>query len=230
MTASSICLAPFHVLDPNVSWHSKKVNDAFRSSSTLILEAPALDTPPEEIQATVMKYARNPAGIGLSSLMSEEGNQLLIAALRTLGLSKEQALQTKLSFEGFRPWFVGLQIAAMQMQADGFNPNTGVDAVLHTAATKSKMKLGYLETLDQQFAILSGMAIENEVEMLIETLSSMDTNSQMLRDMINNWMAGKPELVGTAMQAAMERSRSLRGTSDQPQPRLGSSDCQFDGR
>lgn len=192
-----------HVLDPKVSWHSKKVNDAFRSSSTLILEAPALDTPPQEIQSTVMKYALNAPDTGLSTLLDSEGNQLLLDALAKLGMSKDQALQTKLSFEGLRPWFVGLQIAAMQMQADGFDTKAGVEAVLHSAAKRADMKLAYLETLDQQFALLSGLAMESEVKMLLETLRQIDTQSQMLKDMINHWLAGKPELVGSAMQAAM---------------------------
>jgi uncharacterized protein YbaP (TraB family) len=192
-----------HVLDPKLSWHSKKVDSAFRSSSTLIMEAPAHDTPPSEVQATVMKYAQNPPGTGLSKLLGSEGNQLLLQTLGKLGMSEQQALQTKLSFEGLRPWFVGLQIAMMQMQRDGYDPNSGVEAILYNAAKRADMKMSYLETLDQQFAMLSGLGMEAEIKMLKETMRDIDLQDKMLSDMIQYWMNGMPDGVAQIIQASM---------------------------
>lgn len=193
-----------HMLDPNLSWHSAKVNTAFNEASTLILEAPVLDTPPEEMQRIVMKHAMNAAGTGLSGLLSETGNRRLIEVLTSLNMSEEQAVATKQSFEPLRPWIVGLQLAAMQAQQQGADPSAGVDSVLEEAAKRAGKSLKYLESVEQQIQFFAGLSQEKETRMLEESLSQMLEDPDLLNAMVRDWIKGDAASVGRTLQDALD--------------------------
>lgn len=193
-----------HMLDPNLSWHSAKVNSAFNEAETLILEAPVLDTPPEEMQRIVMKHAMNPAGTGLSSLLSEAGNRRLIEVLTSFNMSEAQAVATKQSFEPLRPWIVGLQLAAMQAQHQGADPSAGVDSILEDAAKRAGKSLKYLESVEQQIQVFAGLSQAKETQMLEESLSQMLEDPDLLNAMVRDWIKGDAASVGHTLQEALD--------------------------
>ena len=193
-----------HMLDPNLSWHSAKVNNAFNAAGTLILEAPVLDTPPEEMQRIVMKHAMNAAGTGLSGLLSEDGNRKLIEVLVSFNMSEADALATKEGFEPLRPWIVGLQLAAMQAQQQGADPSAGVDSVLEEAAKRAGKSLKYLESVEQQIEFFAGLSQAKETQMLEESLTQMLEEPDLLNAMVRDWIKGDAASVGHTLQAALD--------------------------
>lgn len=192
-----------HMLDPNLSWHSAKVNDAFNAAGTLILEAPVLDTPPEEMQRIVMKHAMNAAGTTLSGLLSETANTKLVDVLKSFNMTEEQALATKNSFEPLRPWIVGLQLAAMQAQQQGADPSAGVDSVLEDAAKRAGKSLKYLESVEEQIGFFAGLSQAKEIQMLEESLHQMLEDPDLLNSMVRDWVKGDATSVGETLQEAL---------------------------
>ena len=193
-----------HMLDPNLSWHSAKVNDAFNEAGTLILEAPVLDTPPEEMQRIVMKHAMNAAGTSLGGLLSETSNKKLIEVLMSFNMSAEQAAATKQSFEPLRPWIVGLQLAAMQAQQQGADPSAGVDSVLEEAAKRAGKSLKYFESVEQQISFFAGLSQAKETQMLEESLDQMLEDPDLLNAMVRDWIQGDAASVGHTLQEALD--------------------------
>ena len=193
-----------HILDPNLSWHSHIVNEAFNKAETLVLEAPVLETPPAEIQQLVMKYAMNPAGTTLSSLLSEESNQKLIEVLKSFGLSEVQAVDTKRQFEPLRPWFVGLQLASMQAQSRGADPKAGVESILTEAAKDANKPISFLETVEQQLLFFAKLSQEKASQMLEESLVQMLEQPDLLDTLVQDWIVGDADKVGKTLQDALD--------------------------
>lgn len=192
-----------HILDPNLSWHSQKVNDAFNAADILILEAPVLETPPVELQQIVLRYARNQAGVTLSSLLSPEGNAKLIETIVSFGIPEAQAQAMKQQFDPLRPWFVYLQLAAMQAQAMGADPAAGVETVLTEAAKGAGKNMQYLETVEQQFRFFADLTQEEETKMLEEALVQALEQPDLLNILVQDWLKGNADQVGETMQAAL---------------------------
>jgi len=193
-----------HILDPNMSWHSEAVNAAFMEAGTLILEAPVLDTPPAEMQRIVMQHALNPAGTTLSKLLSETGNKKLIEVLVSLGIPEAQAIATKQQFEPLRPWLVGIQLAAMQAQQQGGDPSAGVDTVLEKAAKDAGKSMQYFETVEQQISFFADLSQEKETQMLEESLVQLLEEPDMLKKIVNDWLAGNASSVGDTLKSALD--------------------------
>jgi len=193
-----------HMLDPNLSWHSAKVNNAFDKAETLILEAPVLDTPPQEMQRIVSMHALNPNGTTLSSLLSDVSNKKLVEVLMSFGMPEAQAVATKQQFEPLRPWIVGLQLAAMQAQQQGADPDAGVDTVLAQAAKSAGKSMQYFETVEQQIRFFASLSQEKETLMLEESLGQFLEEPDMLKKMVDNWVAGNADKVGETLQSALD--------------------------
>lgn len=193
-----------HILDPNVSWHSEKVSTAFNEAEFLMLEAPVLETPPETMQQIVMKYARNPSGVTLSSLLSQAGNKKIIEALVSFGVPENQALAMRQQFEPLRPWIVGLQLGNMQMQSRGADPSAGVETILTEAAKDAGKQLRFLETVEAQIRVFADLSSETETRMLEESLAQMLETPDLLDGLVHDWRKGKAEEVGEALQAALQ--------------------------
>lgn len=192
-----------HILDPSLSWHSEKVNAAFNQAKTLVLEAPVLDTPPADVQKIVMKYALNPAGVSLSSQLSDTANKQLINVLISFGNSPERAKAMVQQFEPLRPWFVGMQLAAMQAQYQGADPKAGVENILTEAAKSQKMSIEFLESVDQQFRFFHDLPENKAVQMLEESLDQLLNQPELMKTLVYDWRAGNVEKVGETMQASL---------------------------
>lgn len=174
-----------HILNPELDWKSAQMKAAFRAAETVIFEAPADTSNPEATQALIAKYGLNPPGTTLSSLLSDASNQQLAAVLAQYGMEGAAG-----NFEPLRPWFVGIALAALQIQALGGDPNAGVERVLGAEAVRAGKTLGYFETDEQQMQILSGMSPKAEVFFLEEGLrQSIDEPDQILK-LVQAWRVG----------------------------------------
>lgn len=171
-----------HILNPDLDWRSKKVNDAFTDSATVIFEAPA---DPSSAKPLVLKYGLNQPGIALSSLLSNEANQQLASTLEQFGMKGNAA-----NFEPLRPWLVGLSLAALQIQAIGGDPDAGVERILSAEAFRSGKSIAYFETDEQQMQFLSGLSPKTEIFFLEEGLRQIDESPDQIQNLLAAWRAG----------------------------------------
>ncbi|MBV1889189.1 MAG: TraB/GumN family protein [Proteobacteria bacterium] len=193
-----------HVLNPEISWHSENVNAAFNEADILILEADVAGTASAEMQQMVMKFARNPAGVTLSSLLSKEGNTRFIQALISIGVPEKQAYVVKQQMEPLRPWLVGAQLANMQIQSRGADASSGVETILIEAAKDAKKPLQYFETIEQQIRVFADLSQEKETQMLEESLIQLLEQPDMLDTLVKDWLVGNAEEVGAMLQSAID--------------------------
>ncbi|WP_154813723.1 TraB/GumN family protein [Hellea balneolensis] len=180
-----------HLLKPSVTWRSPALDAALAEADTLVLEADVAS--PESaagLQRLVMEYGVFSDGQSLSGLLEDDDEAVVSAALQANGIPM-QAVDT------MKPWMVGLQLSMMQIMQAGYDPQSGVETVL-MADAKDK-KLAYLETAETQIKALGGAPLDEQVQGLMATLSSMELGEEYLDTLVAEWADGDVKGIGALM-------------------------------
>ena len=174
-----------HILNPEVRWRTPAIHNAFRASDSIVFEAPADTSDPAKTQALVFKYGLNPQGQKLTNLMSPESKQLLVDVLGKFNMAGAIS-----NFEPLRPWLVGVSLAGIQIQANGGDPNAGVERILQAEAQKLGKTILYLETDEQQLQIFANLSPEAELFFLEDGLKQMKEKPDQLDELVTYWQSG----------------------------------------
>lgn len=182
-----------HILRADVDWQTPEVMAAFESADTVYFEAPVND--PQQaagMMPLVQQYGLNAAGEPLSSMLSEEGNALLTRIAPQVGLSTAM-------LEPFRPWLASVTVTVQYISTQGYDPNSGVEAVLWPMANEAGKELAYFETLEEQLGFFGNLPRDIEVEMLEQTLEQMQDAPGMLDNLVTAWANGDQATIDALM-------------------------------
>ena len=173
-----------HLLRPELDWRSDEIDAAMNAADTLVFEA---DVSSPEAGAEMMKFVRNEGlvqdGGQLTNLLSDAETLELQAALDYVGLPLG-------AVQNMRPWFAAVNLSVMQMQKDGFDPNSGVEQVLIAEGKMAGKSFAYLETVDDQLGRLAGLPDDVQVDFLISSAESIDEGAAMLDALVDEWADG----------------------------------------
>ena len=182
-----------HLLKPEVTWRSPSLEDALSKADTLVLEAD-VSSPESQagMQKLVMEYGVFSDGQTLTGLLEEDDEALVSAALEAKNIPL-QAVDT------MKPWMVGLQLGMMQIMEAGYDPQSGVETILIADAAKGNKKLAYLETAETQIKTLGGAPIDEQIQGLMATLSTMELGEEYLDTLVAEWADGDVKGIGAMM-------------------------------
>lgn len=174
----------FHLLPDELNWRTDAVNTAFADADTVWFEADVLSPEAQaQMQSLIPQLGLNPQGVTLSSLLGDDTYAAFEAQTAELGIPAG-------NFEPVQPWLAGVTLGAMQLQSFGFNPATGVEAVLSAEANASGKQLDYFETAEGQVRILAGLPMETQVEWLRVSLADMSDLRGEADRMVTAWATG----------------------------------------
>ena len=170
-----------HVMKDGVPWLTPAIQQKFDSADSLWEELPDVDDTQAMMQAA-RKYFVNPANNMTDGLTPDE-------IVRLDGLLAPYGLSSR-GLMGLRKWAVGLVIMQKQIQALGYDAQTGVDVTLaHRARAMGKPIHGF-ETADQQMQFLVPKDDAEDIATLREAIDDADETPQLLGDMLTAWEAG----------------------------------------
>ena len=180
-----------HLLKPDVTWRSPALEDALNKADTLVLEAD-VSSPESQagLQKLVMEYGVFSDGQTLTGLLEDEDESVVSAALEANGIPM-QAVET------MKPWMVGLQLGMMQIMQAGYDPQSGVETLL--LADAGDKKLAYLETAETQIKTLGGAPLDEQVQGLMATLSTLELGEEYLDTLVAEWADGDVKGIGAMM-------------------------------
>jgi len=193
-----------HILKPGMDWHSAKLSNAFDKAETVYFEAPVEQ---ENIKPLVMKHGISPMN-PLSQQMTAEGKEHLAKAISAFGLPNNFSRQ----LDPMRPWLAAVTMAAIQVQASGGNPESGVDRVLSGRAKAMNKKLAYLESDEQQILFLANLSQAAQLYFLEDGLRLMLQDPNMIDTLIEAWRTGDVVSVDKIMLESMEGHDELYQT------------------
>ena len=185
-----------HVLRPETEWRSPAFDAAFAAADKLVLEA---DTTSPEVQqslaALIPKYSVFQDGQTLTGVLDDEDEPIVEAALASLNIPIA-------AMDTVKPWFVGLQMSVLQIVKAGYDPQSGLESVLTAEANEAGKSFGYLETAEDQFAVLAGGDLEDQIDGLVFASQTLEFGPKLLDGLVSEWadgdLAGLGEMVSNA--------------------------------
>jgi uncharacterized protein len=146
----------------------------------------------DEAAKTSITLARavDPKGRGLFELLGPDADRVRAKA--------EDAGVPLDTLAVFEPWFAGITVSVMALQAHGYDVEHGVEQVIEAAAAKGGKGGCGLETLDGQLGMLDGLPADLQAEILMQAIDEAADVDELIGPMLEAWRAGD--------QAGLEKS------------------------
>lgn len=173
-----------HVLRPETTWASPRVDAAFDSASTIWFE---ISNPDDQaaLMPLIQQHGLSPDRPLSSLLTAEEVAQLDVAA----GAIGGNAAQ----LDPMRPWLAALSLSVAPLVKAGYDPTSGVEMALMARAKAAGKPIDAFETVDKQVSILAGLPEDIQLAFLRETLKDFDEAVTLLDGMVEAWAKGDVE-------------------------------------
>lgn len=188
-------------------WKISKAGQQLYLGGTIHLLAPNDHPLPSAFSTAYEKSAHIVLETDINAANSAEFQQKMLAAMtyadgRTLDQVLKPATMSALTtyFEGnhlpvanfmaFTPSGIALVLPMLEFQKLGMRPESGVDSVFAQKAVHDGKPLGQLETLDQQLAMLSSLALGREDDTVMYTLAEISKTEAMVKEMKRAWRSG----------------------------------------
>ncbi len=183
-----------HLLPKDVVWFQQPVQDALAGSDALVLEI--IEPSMGEAMRMMNKYGNAADGIALRDRLDPETRANYEAQMQANGLPVA-------AFDNRQPWLAQITLYGVILMKGGWDPASGAESVLTKAARAANKPILELETADEQFAILSGASIADQVQMLAETVNKPDELVSLMDNMMTQWLAGDADALGLVMEESM---------------------------
>jgi uncharacterized protein YbaP (TraB family) len=179
-------LGSLHVLKSSAYPLAAEIDRAYASSQRIVFETNLGAMMEPAIQARMIELGVYPEGQNLFQNISETTRKNLEKKLQELGIPLDY-------FSRFKPWFLAVSLATLELQRLGFNPLYGVDLHFYTKAKADEKELAYLETVEYQLNLLGKMNVQDQKSFLAQTLKDLDISAQLADDMMAAWQHGEAD-------------------------------------
>jgi uncharacterized protein len=183
-----------HILKPGLGWFDEAIKSAFDRSDELVIEM--VEPSAAQSQAIFAKYGIDSTGKALTAKMSEAERTPYSALIAKLGLPIA-------SFEALDPWAVAVTLQLVSLQASGFDPGSGVDGQLESAAIAAKKPVSGVETFESQLALFDNLPQESQLKFLAESVSGFDEMATGMAQLVDSWSKPDPEALAKLMNDGM---------------------------
>jgi uncharacterized protein YbaP (TraB family) len=138
----------------------------------------------DEASATAITLARavDPEGRTLFDLLGDDADRVRAAA-EDAGVPLE-------GLSMFEPWFAGLTVSVMALQAHGYDAEHGVEQIIEAEARQEGKSGCGLETLDGQLGLLDGLPADLQKEILLQAINEAGDIDAMIGPMLESWRDG----------------------------------------
>lgn len=190
-----------HALPPDLEWRTPLLDEAMADAALVYFET---DIGPLGMTALAIKILvqqfRTMREPWLDRLTNEQLDTL-IEAIGPLGISLEEVAITP-------PWVVAMQLTDLAMRMDEMGGTmemaSGVESVLQWELPKERK--GYFETPGQQFDMLAGGTIDEQIGQLFMTIEQggIGGGDEDLGTIVRAWAAGEPDKLEMVPKSADE--------------------------
>ncbi len=182
-----------HLLRPGLDWRSDALDAALTDADTIVFEA---DVTSQAAASEMMKFISNEGMLGggqqLSNLLSDLEKAELQKALDHVGRPLG-------AIEPMKPWWAAVNLSVLQIQSEGYDPNSGVEMVIGAEAREADKSFEYLETIDEQLGRLANMPSDVQVDFLISSAESIEEGGEVLDTLVSEWVDGDVNGIGLLM-------------------------------
>ncbi len=196
-------LGSIHMLPPDVQWRSPAIAAAVKRADIFVFEVSEDAKSMAHMKALVATRGMLPEGQTLRGLISPDKRADFDAALKAAGLPEDAVTHD-------RPWLAGLAMLMAQAARQNFDPASGVDVALMAEARQAHKRLRYLETIDQQLAVLAPDDPKVEMEEFESGLDDLKDISAGIQPLVAAWRVGDVGKLDTLVNGDLNDSPAAR--------------------
>jgi uncharacterized protein YbaP (TraB family) len=100
----------------------------------------------------------------------------------------------------FEPWFAGLTVSVMALQARGYDVEHGVEQIIQAEAREEGKPGCGLETLDGQLGMLDGLSGNLQAEILLQAIDEAAEIDTLIEPMLRAWREGDESGLETSLE------------------------------
>jgi uncharacterized protein YbaP (TraB family) len=165
---------------------------AFKQSQRLVMEVPPEDMDPLAMQPVLMKYALLKEGS-----LEDQLEPATYKALQAWAKEKEVPLA---GLAKFQPWLVAITITQQAYEAFGMKADRGIDVYFKNRLEQEKKTGSGLETMDDQFRLLSGFSLKIQDQMILQSITEAKEADAELTKLLQAWRAGDTAAIAKTME------------------------------
>lgn len=181
-----------HALPKGVDWFAGPIAKAFNTSNELVTEIAGSDA--TDVQALTARIALLPAGQSLRDKLSAGDRTAFEGALAHNGLAAG-------AYDRYQPWFAAVALSNVPLMKAGYEPSSGVEALLDTKAQALKRPHIGLETAEYQLGLFAALPAETQKNYLNEIVKHTPTIASELIAIVDEWKRGNAEKLAELMNA-----------------------------
>lgn len=179
-TATVYLLGSVHFMRKDIYPLDSKIEDAFKRSTILVVEANINDTAKTDVQR-LMANAYYPSSNTLDRHVSRETYETLKNETARLGIPIQMISKQK-------PWIIALTLSSLELLKLGFTPNDGID--MYFLSKAGGKRIVELESVDYQIRLLSSFSDREQELFLLYTLKDLKTIRQEMEQLLHTWKSG----------------------------------------
>jgi len=181
--AAVYLLGSIHVLPPNVNWQTPEIKRAIKRADAFVFEIPLDAGTLNRVTALVGERGTLPPGQSLRKMLPPDSQANLDKVLAAVQLPAT-AVDNK------RPWLVSFMLDAILLKKHMQQFALGADSVIGERAKTSGKPILYLETVDQQLALIAPSDPTVELQSFEADLKSFETEDSDIAAITDAWERG----------------------------------------
>ena len=211
---SAYVVGSVHVGDKSLYPLPAVIEDAFKSSSVLIVEVDMRKVEPSQMQSLLLAAAY-PPGDDLFHHISPETRAKLAAYFGAYHLPPEL-------FSRMRPWALGVMIESLAMVQAGLNPSDGID--MHFLNEAGTHRVEQLEEAEWQMKLLQELPESLSDQWLTEAIAEAQGSKERWSKLASYWSQGAADkmedLLGSSEISGEEGERYERRLREDRNPHM----------
>lgn len=191
-----------HTLPGQNIWTFSRIPTVASAADELVFEAPVNDALISALTKARDTQGVLPDGESLYAALSDEDRAAYVATLKTLKWSAS-------SVDNRRPWLVAMLLDMATTNAAALT-QPGPDMLLMAQAKKSGKPVRYLETVEQQMALLVPKDPVQEKQLLAVRLKNFAASKAYQNALVNAWASGDVAEMDALIRKDMAQYPALR--------------------
>jgi len=172
-----------HLLPPEVVWQKGAVESAIERANVFVFEIPANAMSQLPLAKLVADKGILAKGDSLHAMLTKDEQAELDADCTLAGMSPEM-------IDHMRPWLAQLALLSSQLEKANARFETGVDVVLQTRVEAEHREVRFLETIDEQTALIIPADPRLELSEFVTELKSFKDEGNAYSAIVAAWESG----------------------------------------
>lgn len=195
-------LGSVHVLKPEHYPLPAVFESAFSNATVVVFETDIGAMTKPETQMKLMSKAQLPEGRMLKDELTEKTYAGLLSHLKDSGLPEVMIGQMK-------PGFAVLMLTMLELQKEGFDPESGMDLYFYKRTRKAGKTVRGLETLDFQLSLICDLSKDEGEAMMKSTLGDLKEAKTKFDGLIKAWQAGDSASLEKLLNEAQQEDPAI---------------------